>query len=100
MSKFTNNKTTIIYTRVAWFDRDSNSYNFGAWHNLNKRKSDEYFNLQKWIVKQNKKYPRTKYWLEIKDNHDNLTKNCESCDLIPIVKDNHDDISYTEWLAL
>jgi len=90
-----------MYTRVAWFDRDTEKYSFGNWHCLTSKNPKEYQNLQNWIKKQNKKYPRTKYWIEIKDNSDALAKNTETYELVPITtEESKEKEAYTEWLAL
>ena len=47
-----------LFSRVAWLNRDTNEYNYGAWHPLNQKNPKEYKNLQIWIQEQNKKYPR------------------------------------------
>jgi len=82
-------------TRIAWFNRDNNEYNYGAWHKLDTKTPADYIELNEWVTEQNKKYPRTKYWIDIKDSEDALPKNSESYDLMPIIKSTH-----TEWLAL
>ena len=89
----------ILYSRVAWLNRDTLEYNFGAWHLLSEKNPKQYKNLQCWVQQQNKKYPRTKYWLEMKDKKANVVKNSEAYELIPIVKEESAD-QYTEWLAL
>ena len=58
---------------------------------------EEYSKLKGWIAKKNKKYPRTKYWIDIKETEESLSKNSEVYELVPIVKS---DSAYTEWLAL
>jgi hypothetical protein len=97
----TEQETLTTYTRVAWFNRETNEYNFGAWHSLLNKKPKDYHNLQKWVEQQNKTYPRTKYWIEMKDTLNSLPKNAETYELIPITKeDDNNKTSYTEWLAL
>ena len=58
---------------------------------------EEYSKLKAWIAEQNKKYPRTNYWIDIKDTEESLSKNSEAYELMPIVKS---DSEYTDWLAL
>ena len=90
-----------LYSRVAWLNRDTNEYNYGAWHPLNQKNPKEYRNLQIWIQEQNKKYPRTKYWIEFKDELDSLAKNSEKYELVPITtEETTEKEAYTEWLAL
>ncbi len=68
---------------------------------LTSKNPKEYQNLQTWIKKQNKKYPRTKYWVEIKDNSDALAKNTETYELVPITtEESKEKEAYTEWLAI
>lgn len=94
-------KIIKMYTRVAWFDRDAEKYSFGNWHCLTDKNPKEYHHLQKWIEKQNKKYPRTKYWIEFKDELDSLAKNSEKYELVPITsEETNEKEAYTEWLAL
>ena len=52
----TDNEEKIItmYTRVAWFDRDTEKYSFCNWHCLTSKNPKDYQNLQTWIQKQNK----------------------------------------------
>ena len=83
--------------RVAWFNRDNKEYNYGTWQGMATTTPEEYGKLKGWIVEQNKKYPRTKYWIDIKDTEEALSKNSEAYELVPIVKS---DTEYTEWLAL
>ncbi len=85
------------FARVAWFNRDNKEHNYGAWQWMATKTPEEYIKLKKWIVEQNKKYPRTKYWIDIKDTEEALSKNSEAYELVPIVKS---DTEYTEWLAL
>ena len=97
----TEQEKLTTYTRVAWFNREANEYNFGAWHSLSTKKPKDYHNLQKWVEQQNKTYPRTKYWIEMKDTQNSLPKNAETYELIPVTKeDDNNKTSYTEWLAL
>lgn len=85
------------FTRVAWFNRDNKEHNYGTWQWMATTTPEEYSKLKRWIVEQNKKYPRTKYWIDIKDTEESLSKNSEAYELVPIVKS---DTEYTEWLAL
>ena len=85
------------FVRVAWFNRDNKEHNYGTWQSMATTTPEEYSKLKGWIVKQNKKYPRTKYWIDIKDTEESLSKNSEAYELVPIVKS---DTEYTEWLAL
>jgi hypothetical protein len=85
------------FARVAWFNRDNKEHNYGTWQSMATTTPEEYSKLKGWIAKQNKKYPRTKYWIDIKDTEESLSKNSEVYELVPIVKS---DSAYTEWLAL
>jgi len=96
MEKTTKN-FTVKFARVAWFNRDNKEHSYGAWQRMDTKTLEEYSKLKEWITDQNKKYPRTKYWIDIKDMEEALSKNSEAYELVPIVKS---DTAYTEWLAL
>ena len=85
------------FARVAWFNRDNKEHNYGTWQSMATTTPEEYSKLKAWITEQNKKYPRSKYWIDIKDTEESLSKNSEAYELVPIVKS---DSEYTEWLAL
>jgi len=85
------------FARVAWFNRDNKEHNYGTWQSMATKTPEEYSKLKIWIVEQNRKYPRTKYWIDIKDTEESLSKNSETYELVPIVKS---DTEYTEWLAI
>ena len=87
----------LKFARVAWFNRDNKEHNYGSWQSMGAKTQEEYSKLKAWITEQNKKYPRTKYWIDIKDTEKSLSKNSEAYELVPIVKS---DSEYTEWLAL
>ena len=89
-----------LSSRVAWLYRDTNEYNYGAWHPLNQKNPKEYKNLQIWIQEQNKKYPRTKYWIEMKSTEDNIVKNSETYEIIAVTKEEESGTQYTDWLAV
>ena len=81
------------FVRVAWFNRDNKEHNYGTWQSMAMTTPEEYSKLKGWIAKQNKKYPRTKYWIDIKDTG-SLAKNSEAYELVP------SDSEHTEWLAI
>ena len=85
------------FARVAWFNRDNKEHNYGTWQSMAMTTPEEYSKLKGWIAKQNKKYPRTKYWIDIKDTEEALSQNSELYELIPVTKP---DSKYTEWVAL
>ena len=87
----------LKFARVAWFNRDNKEHNYGTWQSMETKTPEEYSKLKAWIAEQNKKYPRTKYWVDIKDTEESLSKNSEAYELMPIVKS---DSEYTDWLAL
>ena len=87
-----------ISIRIAWYDRDYNTYDFGAWKSLsNKDKNLGNISISNWIKQQNKKYPRVKYWIEAIKNGEEEIKNIEYYDLIGIENEKMGDM---EWLAL
>ncbi len=58
-----NPEPTEALIRVAWYDRRSKKYDFGAW------KDDENIEtMRQWVTQQNAAYPHVKYWLEEKDD--------------------------------
>jgi len=84
-----------MYVRVAWFDREDLKYNFGTWHNMQSKTPEEYQSLQKWVSEQNKLFPKTKYWLELKDVEDECPRNKEYYDLISVTTQED-----TDWLSV
>jgi len=81
------------FSRVAWFNRDNKEHNYGAWQSMDIKTPEEHSKLKEWIAEQNKKYPRTKYWIDIKDTG-SLAKNSEAYELVP------SDSEHTEWLEI
>ena len=76
-----------IFIRIAWFDRENNKYDYGAWKDILK---EDISSITEWVKIQNKKYPCVKYWLEALDNEnleDNRVKNIEFYDLISVEQD-------------
>ena len=70
--------------RVAWYDRELKTFDHGAW------KDFKFIERQReWVQKQNKQYPRTKYWVEYRDKKDKIVKNIEEVTYIKI--ENTDD---------
>lgn len=87
-----------ILIRIAWFDRDYNKYDFGAWRSLSDEdKNQDKVSISNWIKQQNKKYPRVKYWIEAIKNGDKEIKNIEYYDLIGI---ENEKMGNMDWLAL
>ena len=84
-----NVKKEHFFIRVAWFDREYNKYDFGAWKSVSSVDSN-------WIKSQNKKYPRVKYWIEAIDKNNEI-KNIEHYDLIGV---ENEKMGNTEWLAI
>ena len=82
------------FARVAWFNRDNKEHNYGTWQSMATTTPEEYSKLKAWITEQNKKYPRSKYWIDIKDTEESLSKNSEAYELVP------SDSEHTEWLAI
>ena len=87
-----------ILIRIAWFDRDYNKYDFGAWRSLSDEdKNQDKVSISNWIKQQNKKYPRVKYWIEAIKNGEEEIKNIEYYDLIGI---ENEKMGNMDWLAL
>ena len=78
--------------RLAWYDRDLKTFDHGAWKDFKFIET-----LQQWAYNQNKKYPRTKYWVEYRDNKDKIVKNIEEITLIKI--ENAND-TYNDYLMI
>ena len=97
MENQTGKSKTDIYIRVAWFNRENQKYNFGAWHNMNDKTPKDYQSLQKWIDQQNKKFPRTRHWVEMKDTDDEHPKNKEVYEMIAVTNEKQQN---TDWLAI
>lgn len=98
----TNNKNkdslNKIYTRIAWYDRESSRYDYGEWHDISKNLN--YENLGKWVNNQNRNHPRVKYWLEnISEGDSKKAKNAESYQLNSIGNRSDDDI-VNEWITV
>jgi hypothetical protein len=78
--------------RVAWYDRETNKYDFGSWRDF---KYIEY--QQRWVTEQNKLYPKTKFWVEYRENKEGVVKNVEEVVFIKIEKDNS---QYNDYLMV
>ena len=70
--------------RLAWYDRNFKTFDHGAWKDFKFIETH-----QKWACSQNKKYPRTKYWVEYRDKKDKIVKNIEEVTNVKI--ENTDD---------
>ena len=85
----------IIYTRIAWYDRECGKYDFGEWQDMADK---DYGAVSFWVDRQNKKIPRVKYWIEVRDKIKGKAKNAESYQFIPVVKEGLGNT--TEWVAI
>jgi hypothetical protein len=93
-----NNKEKDIFIRIAWFDREKEIYDYGAWKDTSKDTSKEdVSSIVEWVKIQNKKYPRVKYWIEAMGGK-NLgeIKNIEFYDLVSVEQNN----GIGEWLSI
>ena len=91
-----------LYTRVAWLNRDTKEYKYGDWHPFIQQIPKEYkryTKLQIWIQEQNKNYPRTKYWIEMKSTEDNIVKNSETYEMMMVPKKKR-GTGYTGWIVV
>ena len=91
-----NNNCTPKDARIAWFDRNIGQYFYGSWKPLD----SSIEKMHTWVCKQNKKYPRIKYWIELKDPDGGIPKNIESYEIIPVTISTDKDNIYTEWLSI
>ena len=58
-----NPEPTETFIRIAWYDRRSKKYDFGAW-----KEDEKIETMRQWVTQQNATYPHVKYWLEEKDD--------------------------------
>lgn len=78
--------------RVAWYDRENNKYDYGSWRGFKYIEQQ-----QKWTIEQNKLYPKTKFWVEYRENKEGIVKNVEEVVFIKIEKD---DSQYNDYLMV
>tara|TARA_Y100000591_G_scaffold24741_1_gene18240 strand:+ start:513 stop:770 length:258 start_codon:yes stop_codon:yes gene_type:complete len=78
--------------RVAWYDRETNKYDFGSWRDFKYIEQQ-----QRWVTEQNKLYPKTKFWVEYRENKEGVVKNVEEVVFIKIEKDNS---QYNDYLMV
>lgn len=88
----------MLMLRIAWFDRKTNIYDYGSNQPL-KTLCEKI----KWIEKQNKKIPTTRYWIELikTDISSNIIsiENIEASNIIKIVS-TQDPSTETDYLLL
>jgi len=76
--------------RIAWYDRDTNKYDWGSWKHFKIIKE-----MKDWVYKQNRLYPKIRYWIEYKENYDSTEiKNIEDINYIKIDNENNKDSDY------
>tara|TARA_B110000003_G_scaffold155156_1_gene155798 strand:- start:2756 stop:3019 length:264 start_codon:yes stop_codon:yes gene_type:complete len=76
--------------RVAWYDRDTNKYDWGSWKHFKLIKE-----MKDWVYKQNRLYPIIRYWIEYKENYDSTEiKNIEEINYIKVDNENNNDSDY------
>ena len=65
---------TNILIRVAWYDRETDKYDYGSWKHFKLIKE-----MKDWVYKQNRSYPKIRYWIEYKEGYDRdaFTRNFE-----------------------
>jgi hypothetical protein len=78
--------------RVAWYDRETNKYDFGSWRDFKYIEQQ-----QRWATEQNKLHPKTKFWVEYRENKEGVVKNVEDVVFIKIEKDNS---QYNDYLMV
>ena len=76
--------------RIAWYDRTTSKYDYGAWKEFKFLKT-----MNAWINDQNKKIPQTKYWVEYRNNDKaKYARNIEEVECIKIEKETSEYIDY------
>ena len=79
-----------IFVRIAWYDRDNNKYDYGDWKDF--KLVDKYII---WSDKQNKLFPRIRYWVEYKEGEDSIIiKNIEEINYVKVDNENDEQVDY------
>jgi uncharacterized FlgJ-related protein len=79
--------------RIAWYDRTTSKYDYGAWKEFKFLKT-----MNAWINDQNKKIPQTKYWVEYRN--DEKMQNARNIEEVECIKIESDSAEYTDYLMI
>ena len=81
---------TNILIRVAWFDRETDKYDYGSWKHFKLIKE-----MKDWVHKQNRLYPKIRYWIEYKEGYDGkVIKNIEEINYVKIDDEKNENTGY------
>jgi uncharacterized FlgJ-related protein len=79
--------------RIAWYDRTTSKYDYGAWKEFKFLKT-----MNAWINDQNKKIPQTKYWVEYRN--DEKMQNARNIEEVECIKIESESAEYTDYLMI
>ncbi len=79
--------------RIAWYDRTTSKYDYGAWKEFKFLKT-----MNAWINDQNKKIPQTKYWVEYRNN--DKAKYARNIEEVECIKIESESAEYTDYLMI
>ena len=79
--------------RIAWYDRTTSKYDYGAWKEFKFLKT-----MNVWINGQNKKIPQTKYWVEYRN--DEKMQNARNIEEVECIKIESESAEYTDYLMI
>ena len=79
--------------RIAWYDRTTSKYDYGAWKEFKFLKT-----MNAWINDQNKKIPQTKYWVEYRNN--DKAKYARNIEEVECIKIETETSEYTDYLMI
>jgi len=79
--------------RIAWYDRTTSKYDYGAWKEFKFLKT-----MNAWINNQNKKIPQTKYWVEYRN--DEKMQNARNIEEVECIKIESESAEYTDYLMI
>ena len=79
--------------RIAWYDRTTSKYDYGAWKEFKFLKT-----MNVWINDQNKKIPQTKYWVEYRN--DEKMQNARNIEEVECIKIESESAEYTDYLMI
>ena len=81
---------TNILIRIAWYDRETYKYDYGSWKQFKVIKE-----MKKWVYKQNRSYPKIRYWIEYKEGYDGkVVKNIEEINYVKIDDEENENSNY------
>ena len=79
--------------RIAWYDRITSKYDYGAWKEFKFLKT-----MNAWINDQNKKIPQTKYWVEYRN--DEKMQDARNIEEVECIKIETETSEYTDYLMI